>query len=197
MDYTGSDGTIYNGYYTEPRPYNPLWTNYGIYKSDNSSWELQGYRFREPMNPKVGSYYANMVAPADIGTYKIQWLFKKDSSSYVTAVDQPFDVDTWASGPMPPWPGPDYAIIEVFPAYYSKLVGESAVFTLIKHEIPPSPITYQWRKASVYLTDGSKFSGTQTDTLVITNISLGEYHYYDCVVSNTLVSTKGWLFVDP
>lgn len=95
------DGTYVDGTYTEPRFYDPLWVNYGLYKnsSDRSSWTLQGYRFREPRYADVGRYFANMVLPNNIGTYRLEWLYKKDQSSDVTAVNQIFNVTYWGNNP--------------------------------------------------------------------------------------------------
>lgn len=99
--WTNVDGTYVDGVYTEPRFYDPLWINYGVYKnsSDGSSWTLEGYRFREPMHPNVGKYYANMIVPDDPGTYRVEWLFKKDQYSDVTAVYQLFSVINWGNDP--------------------------------------------------------------------------------------------------
>jgi hypothetical protein len=195
------DGTItvnFDGTYCESMPFNPLWINYGIYnKIDSSNWALQGYRFREPMNPRVGFYYANMLAPPEIGTHKIQWIYTKDSSSYATAVNQTFSVNAWGNGPPPPYNGPAYSQIEVIPAAQRKNLGETAAFSIIIHSPLPVPLTYMWRKQGINLIEGGKFSGTATSTLTITDVSVAEYDFYTCVVSNIIESTRGWLFVEP
>ncbi len=99
--WTYVDGTYVDGTYTEPRLYDPLWVTYGLYKnsSDGSSWALQGFRFREPRYADVGRYYANMVLPNDIGRYRLEWLYQKDQSSDVTAVNQTFNVTYWGNNP--------------------------------------------------------------------------------------------------
>ena len=199
------DGTAVNTFWTEPRPFNPIWINYGIYRADGTTdssginWEPEGYRFRTPMNPKVGSFYANMEAPSTLGTHKIQWIYKKDPSSYAVAVDQNFTVDSWGNGPPPPYAGPAYSKVEIIPAFWYKNIGDSAMFTMIFHESFPAPITYQWRMGGNNITDGTRFSGATTNTLSITGITMDEcWKYYDCVISGTTpaatVSTKSWIF---
>ena len=102
VDGTKIDGTYQDGTYVV-RTFNPIWTNYSIWYMDpplGTEELLQGYRFRTPMNPQIGQFYANMIAP-DPGRYKIQWLYKKDQSSYVTAIDEPFSVSTRGISPEP------------------------------------------------------------------------------------------------
>jgi hypothetical protein len=193
------DGTYIDGTYTQPRSYNPIWINYGIYSqsSDGSNWDLQGYRFREPGNPTVGRFYANMEAPMDLGTHKIQWLYRKDSSSYATAVNQVFDVKVWGNEHPNYALPPDYPSVIVQPAYLSRLPGQTAIFQLMFTGATPLPLFYQWRKAGVNLVNGGNYSGVDTDTLTITNVTATEASFYDCIVSNVLTSTIAWLVMDP
>lgn len=48
-----------------------------------------------------------------------------------------------------------------------------------------APLTYQWRKDGVALTDASGISGSQTATLLVSNLSAQSAGSYDVVVSNT------------
>jgi hypothetical protein len=99
--WTSVDGTYVDGTYTEPRYYDPLWISYGLYKnsSDGSSWALQGYRYREPIHTDVGQFSATMALPNDPGLYRFEWLYKKDQSSDVTAINQIFNVTYWGNNP--------------------------------------------------------------------------------------------------
>lgn len=95
IDGTKIDSTYMDGTY-QVRTFNPIWTNYSIWYLDPPEGiesVLQGYRFRTPINPNVGQFYANMIAP-DPGRYKIQWLYKKNQSSFVMAIDEPFSVSS-------------------------------------------------------------------------------------------------------
>ena len=47
------------------------------------------------------------------------------------------------------------------------------------------PLSYQWQKDGVNLTDGSSIRGTSTSTLSITAVQKGDEGGYTCVVSNT------------
>ena len=193
------DGTYVDGTYSAPRPYNPIWINYGIYSqsSDGSNWDLQGYRFREPMNPRVGNFYANIEAPMDLGTHKIQWLYRKDSSSYAVAVNQNFAVRSWSDGLSTYVLPPTYPSAIVIPAYLSRLPGQTATFQVSLTVAAPLPLSYQWRKRGVNLVNGGKFSGVDTNTLVITDVRSTEADFYDCIISNVITSTSSWLVMDP
>jgi hypothetical protein len=199
----GSTVTVnLDGYYKDSKPFDPIWINYGIfYTADNSNWTLDGYRFRDPMNPQVGTYYANMIAPQRMdttGAHKIQWLYQKDASSYAVAVDQRFFVNSWGNGPPPPYTGPAGTQVEVVPQSQGGNLGDTAVFTIIIHSPIPGPLFYNWRKGGdLILTDNSNFSGTTTDTLIIRSITMDDYDFYECIVSDTVLSTKSWLIVDP
>jgi len=59
--------------------------------------------------------------------------------------------------------------------------GQSAVFTAqaTGHGTP----TYRWRAGGVFLADGGRISGTQTDTLTITNTTASDQAIYDCVAT--------------
>jgi hypothetical protein len=93
------DGTSYlSG--SEPSMYDPVWIKYEVYRNSNdgTSWDLKGFRFREPMHPNVGEYYANMVFPEETGTYRLTWLYKRHIDSDTTAVNQIYEVTNWGNG---------------------------------------------------------------------------------------------------
>lgn len=67
------------------------------------------------------------------------------------------------------------------------------------------PLTYQWRKGGVNLTDGpvgcgGTIAGTATDTLVLNTVTFVEGGSYDCVVTNACgsdTSTAATLTINP
>ncbi|HOL88416.1 MAG TPA: immunoglobulin domain-containing protein [Anaerohalosphaeraceae bacterium] len=73
------------------------------------------------------------------------------------------------------------------PAYQVVPAGGTAVFTVTAFS--PSPETYQWYKAveggpDIALTEGGKYSGTQTAVLSIANAQLSDEGRYYCIVNN-------------
>jgi hypothetical protein len=84
--------------------------------------------------------------------------------------------DTWEwSGP---WPPPE---ITEHPADLTVDVGQSATFSSTAES--PWPLTYQWRKHAVWLSDDDRISGAQTPTLTIDPVMPGDADYYDVLVS--------------
>ena len=47
-----------------------------------------------------------------------------------------------------------------------------------------NPLTYHWRKNGVNLNDGGTISGSQTNSLTIANLAVGDTGDYDVVVTN-------------
>jgi len=196
---TDASGVFVDGTYTQPRPFNPITLNYGIFYDSDGTWQLEGYRYRTPLNPQVGQFWANMEAPMTVGTHKIQWLYRKDLNSYTTAVNQNFTVDFWGNQPNSPSIYPTntpYAL--TLPQSIVLLPGDTtAVFTIALYGTMPAPLTYLWRHNGINLTDGLHYSGTTTNTLNISNITSSEAGYYDCVISNIFTSSVSWLVIDP
>ena len=48
-----------------------------------------------------------------------------------------------------------------------------------------APLSYQWKKDGVNLTDGGRIKGASTSTLSITAVQKSDEAEYTCVVSNT------------
>lgn len=203
QDSTFVGGTLVDGTYVGSiyriRQFDPIWINYGLfYTPDGTNWVLEGYRYRTPLHDGVGRYHANFEAPMMVGEHKIQWLYQKDQSSCVRAIDMFFNVDFWGNQPNKPSiypPSPTTYVITI-PTYAVKHQGDTVVFTLVPYGNMPAPLTYQWRQNGWNITDGLHFSGTQTDTLTITNLTPAETGFLDCVISNTIVSSVSWL-MDP
>jgi len=60
------------------------------------------------------------------------------------------------------------------------------------------PLTYQWRRDGVDLTDGVGISGVNTPHLTLAGVTADDEGFYDCVVSNpqgTRVSSSALLGV--
>jgi len=196
---TDTSGVYVDGTYTQPRPFNPISINYGIYYSSDGTWQLEGYKYRTPLNPQVGQFWANMEAPVTVGAHKIQWLYKKNPTSYTTAVNQNFTVDFWGNQTnvpsIAPYPTP-YALTQ--PPSVVLTPGQStATFTVVIYGTMPVPLTYQWRHNGINISDGLHYSGTSTNTLTILNITSSELNSYDCVISNIMASSISWLIMDP
>jgi hypothetical protein len=76
--------------------------------------------------------------------------------------------------------------------------GSSASFTVTA--AGQAPLSYQWRKGGVDLTDGGPISGSKTTTLTINPAAAGDAGVYDIVVTDnfnqTLTSTPATLVVN-
>lgn len=62
-------------------------------------------------------------------------------------------------------------------------IGGSATMSVDVRGDDVHTFTYQWRKDGLLLQDGERFSGTNTDTLMVTGARIAEGGMYDCVVS--------------
>lgn len=61
--------------------------------------------------------------------------------------------------------------------------GANATFTVVASGT--APLSYQWRKGGVALTDGAVVSGSATAALTLTAVSVADVGSYDVVVTNT------------
>lgn len=61
--------------------------------------------------------------------------------------------------------------------------GATVSFTVVA--TGNAPLTYQWRRNAVNISNGGKYSGATTTTLTITNVQQGEVGNYSVVVANT------------
>ncbi len=84
------------------------------------------------------------------------------------------------------------------PASRTASTGDTASFSVTA--AGTNPLTYQWRKNTVPLTDGGIVSGSATATLLLTGVGAADSANYDVVVTNSLgsaTSTAGVLTVNP
>jgi hypothetical protein len=90
--YTGGywDSTVLRDCTRINRWFDATWINYSTWRTiDASNKVLIGYRYREPVHPNVGNYYAPMEVPGP-GQYDLVWRYQKDSSAYVREKKVPF-----------------------------------------------------------------------------------------------------------
>ena len=84
------------------------------------------------------------------------------------------------------------------PAALTRFIGGTATFTAAA--IGTNTVSYRWRHAGTNLTDGGKFSGTTTPSLVINNLTTAEAGSYNVVASvgpNSTTSQAATLTVYP
>lgn len=72
--------------------------------------------------------------------------------------------------------------ITIPPSSLETLSGETASFTVTA--TGTAPLTYQWRKGGVPLSNVDNISGADTATLTLANVQVGNAGSYDVVVSN-------------
>lgn len=208
------DTTWVNGKWSF-RWYSPYYVNYQIWHKpyDSSVFSLVGCPYREPVMDGIGDYYASMVVPQTPGHYEIRWIYLNDASTIAGQVFQSFTSMSRGIDAMPDYPypagDPGYPtttqsnlsgnpVVVTLPTYEFKNLGETALFTIQINGSVPGPLSYQWRMNDNNIHDSSsKFSGTTTNTLTVSNITMAEAGSFSCVVSNSVVSTKSWLVVDP
>jgi len=72
--------------------------------------------------------------------------------------------------------------IAIHPANSEVAFGESAIFTVAA--TGGTPLSYQWQKNQVDLSDGGNVAGARSATLVISNCTASDVANYRCVVTN-------------
>ena len=74
--------------------------------------------------------------------------------------------------------------VTVNPVYQTNIVpGSDVSFSVIA--TGTAPLSYQWQKDGVDLTDGGRITGATTATLTITGVTESDEGGYRCVVTNT------------
>lgn len=91
------DGTYSGGQYVI-RHYTPIDIHYSIWSTYDGTSQ-QGCPTRTPYIPQTGTFCANMYTPNTTGPYEIRWRYQKDTSSYVTELREPFQVQSWGIDP--------------------------------------------------------------------------------------------------
>jgi hypothetical protein len=78
-------------------------------------------------------------------------------------------------------------VITTQPASQTVKAGQSAAFSVVASGT--APLSYQWFKAGVPLTDSDNVSGSTSDTLTLNNLMGGDAGNYSVIVSNASGST--------
>jgi len=73
-------------------------------------------------------------------------------------------------------------VIVKHPEDQSVIFGETAAFDIVISAM--GTVNFQWRKNGAPLSDGAKYSGVNTPTLMVLNAANADEGQYDCVVSN-------------
>ncbi len=95
-------------------------------------------------------------------------------------------VARWTEGIAVPWGTP---VITQSPVDQIVAVGDAVMFSVVASG--SAPLTYQWRKSGVALSDGGTISGSTTTTLTISTTAAADFGAYDViVVSNCLSATS-------
>ena len=99
--------------------------------------------------------------------------------------------NTWSPGGN--WTKTAYTvgIFTAQPTDQSKLVGETATFSVVSSDpILPTSTTLQWQVSTDNGTSWNDISGANSNTLILTNVTTGMSSYqYHCVATNAVYST--------
>ncbi|HSW44162.1 MAG TPA: immunoglobulin domain-containing protein [Phycisphaerae bacterium] len=114
-----------------------------------------------------------MTAPSAPNLYTTDWQMTRDGIAWFGPVVS--KQVTVGSGPFPP-------TITLHPASQSITAGGNASFTV--EAVGTAPLTYQWQKNSVNVTNGGHYSGCTTATLTVSSADAGDAANYRCVVTN-------------
>lgn len=74
------------------------------------------------------------------------------------------------------------------PQNITSIVGGTATFTVVALGTPP--LSYQWQFYETNLTDNGRISGSQSSSLTISNLVLGDAGNYQVIVANAYGSTN-------
>lgn len=147
------------------------------------------YICTEPLLPGTGNIAADPQLLAD-GIHVADSSPCRGAGNAAFSAGTDFDGDAWGS---PPTMGCDEFVATL------RTVGQPAIdFRTSPHDVVLSgvatgdgPISWAWFKDGEQLADGGKFSGTETDRVVIFNPDVSEAGAYQFVVSNsTSVATS-------
>lgn len=138
-------------------------------------WRLNGVDLKDSERVSgsgTSTLHIDPVAPTDAGTYTV---VVSDAGGSVTSHPAVVSVRV------------DLPEITSQPIAQAVVSGSSATFTVSAAGSPP--LSYQWRRNGVDLTDGERFSGARTPTLTIAAAEPGDLGWYRVEVSNPYGST--------
>jgi DNA/RNA endonuclease G (NUC1) len=110
------------------------------------------------------------VQAADIASYDVVV-----TNSVTSVISSPASLNVTPAAPT----------ITTAPVPQTISVGGTATFSVVA--TGTTPLSYQWRKGGVGLSDGGIIAGTHTATLTLTGVAAGDAGSYDVVVSNGLI----------
>ena len=176
--------------------------NRGVLWNDARSFRLGAVGDSDPFTAttryNVGSevgpnttkiFTLTLTAPTTPGTYTTDWRMLREG---VTWFGQTLTVNVTVSGTAG---GPS---ITTQPASQTVNPGGTVNFTVVAAGNPP--ISYQWRKNAINLSNGGNISGVTTATLTITNVQQTDAGTYSVAASNadaTALSSNAVLTVVP
>lgn len=161
--------------------------NRGVVWSEARSFRLGAVGDSDPFTPTTRhtisgevrpgntcTFNFQLVAPGTAGTYTTDWRMVRDGVAWFGATCSK-QVQVTGGGPQPP-------TISQHPANQTVPVGGIATFTV--QAVGDAPLSYQWQKDTVDLSEGGKVSGVNTTTLQIANVDASDQGAYRCVVTN-------------
>jgi hypothetical protein len=145
-------------------------------------------------NLNDGGRYSGSASPALI----ITSVDSSDAAGYRCVLSNAYGAATSDVATLTVTIGTEPPAITQQPLRLYAPAGGSASFTIVA--AGAAPLVHQWQKNHASLSDGSRYSGCATPTLVITNLDEADAGMYRCVVANaygTTVSSDAILVVTP
>lgn len=148
---------------------------YGNNLSLGFLWYLNGTNLVSVQNSAGTNQTANLnlsnVAPADAGLYTVvvtnYWGSTTSAPALLTVSGSP--------------------LISSQPASKSALVGQTVKFSVVA--TGSDPLSYQWRKGLVPLSNGGIYSGVTSNTVTLTGLQVTDADVYSVIVTNAAGST--------
>ncbi len=116
------------------------------------------------------SFAFEFTAPAEVGTYISDWQMWREGAGFGGTLNKTIRV-------IPPAPA-----VTQHPSAATVYAGETATFTVACSGMS---LVYQWQKNGTDLTEGGHYSGVDTATLTISDVSLDDAASYRCTVINS------------
>jgi hypothetical protein len=161
--------------------------NRGVLWSDSRGFKLGAVGDSDPfsaatrytLSSEVGpntttTFTLNFTAPAAPGNYTTDWQMVREGVTWFGAI---LRVNVTVANPSGP------PVITTQPQNQTIVQGNTATFTVAA--IGNAPLTYQWRKNAVNLSNGGNISGATSATLSVSNVQPGDAGNYSVVVGNT------------
>jgi len=173
----------------------------GVVNNNSVDVQLQWTAGQPGQNdPPVAKHYVyfgsvsdpNLFASLDAATTTLPITGLNVNTQYYWRVDEGVLINGQPSGPGDPntLPGIPWSFTTTSPAPLIISQPQNAFFRADDVQVALSltatdigPLSYQWQKNGIDISDDAKFQGTQTDTLVVSNPALSDEGSYGCRVS--------------